>query len=351
MNETIQQSDAVDAPFPWFGGKREIAPLVWERFGNPDTYIEPFFGSGAMLLNRPLVNGGTETVNDIDANLANFWRSVQAEPDEMAALLDWPVNESDLVSRHIWLVNTGSERAALIQSQPDYYDLKAAAWWCWGACCWIGGGWCSGKGPWNTDGESLINLRDIDSGGDGVERKRPHLAHAGKGVNRKMPHLGCAGQGVNRQMPHLGGAGQGEHLRPWMNALAHRLRKVRVCCGDWTRVLGPSVRFATGSSCAVFLDPPYSPATGRRYDVYAHEASISDVVGAWALEHGADPRMRIALCGYEGEYDLPEWDVLEWKARGGYGSQGESNGRENCTRERIWFSPHCLKPHQGSLFS
>jgi len=37
------------APFPYFGGKRKIASVVWEYLGDPKTYIEPFFGSGAVL--------------------------------------------------------------------------------------------------------------------------------------------------------------------------------------------------------------------------------------------------------------------------------------------------------------
>ena len=41
------------APFPWFGGKSLCAPQVWERFGNVPNYVEPFFGSGAVLLGRP----------------------------------------------------------------------------------------------------------------------------------------------------------------------------------------------------------------------------------------------------------------------------------------------------------
>lgn len=56
------------------------------------------------------------------------------------------------------------------------------------------------------------------------------------------------------------------------------------------------------------------------------------------------PKLRIALCGYEGDYDLPsDWDCVAWKAHGGYGSQNH-NGNENPHRERIWFSPHCLRP-------
>ena len=60
------------APFPYFGGKSRAASLVWERFGTVVNYVEPFFGSGAVLLacpeqQRPRV----ETVNDFNAHLAN----------------------------------------------------------------------------------------------------------------------------------------------------------------------------------------------------------------------------------------------------------------------------------------
>lgn len=34
----------------------------------------------------------------------------------------------------------------------------------------------------------------------------------------------------------------------------------------------------------------------------------------------------------------------------GVDSQADGRGRENANRERIWFSPHCLKP-QESLFA
>jgi site-specific DNA-adenine methylase len=38
------------APFPWFGGKSRVADIVWDRFGDVANYVEPFFGSGAVLL-------------------------------------------------------------------------------------------------------------------------------------------------------------------------------------------------------------------------------------------------------------------------------------------------------------
>ena len=46
---------------------------------------------------------------------------------------------------------------------------------------------------------------------------------------------------------------------------------------------------------------------------------------------------------------MPEnWECIEWKARGGYGSQGDNAARDNSAREQIWFSPHCLRTY---LFS
>jgi DNA adenine methylase len=58
------------APFPWFGGKSRVADVVWERFGDVRNYVEPFFGSGAVLLGRPGGARGTETVNDLDGFVA-----------------------------------------------------------------------------------------------------------------------------------------------------------------------------------------------------------------------------------------------------------------------------------------
>ncbi len=73
-------SKPLKAPFPYFGGKSKIAPLIWERFGRVANYVEPFFGSGAVLLGCPWP-GHTETVNDADGLLCNFWRALQADPD------------------------------------------------------------------------------------------------------------------------------------------------------------------------------------------------------------------------------------------------------------------------------
>ena len=37
------------------------------------------------------------------------------------------------------------------------------------------------------------------------------------------------------------------------------------------------------------------------------------------------------------------WSMVKWKTSGGYASQ-DSVGKVNAKRERIWFSPACVKP-------
>jgi DNA adenine methylase len=169
------------APFPWFGGKRRVADVVWSAFGDVDNYVEPFAGGLAVLLERPesheRIATGAETVNDADLYLANLWRAIVANPEAVAQAADWPVNETDLFARHLWLVNEGKARLSCMEGDPDFCDAKVAGWWLWGVCAWIGLGWCSGTGPWRV-------------GEDG----RPHLGDAGQGVNRKRPHLGDAGE-------------------------------------------------------------------------------------------------------------------------------------------------------------
>ncbi len=80
------------APFPYFGGKRAVAELVWARLGDCRNVIEPFCGSAAFLLLRPHPPK-IETINDADSYVANFWRATQHDPDGVVEYADSPVNE------------------------------------------------------------------------------------------------------------------------------------------------------------------------------------------------------------------------------------------------------------------
>ena len=415
------------APFPWFGGKSRVADIVWDRFGNVANYVEPFFGSGAVLLERPH-EPQIETVNDLDCMVANFWRALQHDPSGVAAYADNPVNEADQNARHLWLSSQAEFREQM-KVDPDYYDPNIAGWWVWGQCIWIGAGWCSVELPapgsphlphLSDHGQGVHRARThLGDGGkgvhrlsqsrphltsmQGVHRKRPHLtsmqgvhrhlSDGGAGIHRRtitglhIPHLRNGGTGVNRvslhngfgdipttklpkmvsngikrrslqgcykhQLPHLTGRSAIDAFRfsyaleDYLITLATRLRNVRVCCGDWSRILGPSPTFKLGIT-GVFLDPPY--ASERTSNVYNHDSfTVAHDVRAWAIENGNNPELRIALCGYDGEHEMPpDWAVVAWKATGGYGSMGYGLGRENAAKERIWFSPACI--NEGPLF-
>lgn len=322
----MKKSATLLAPFPYFGGKQRVAADVWQRFGNVPNYVEPFAGSLAVLLARP-TPAQTETVNDRDGLLSNFWRAVKADPGGVAAAADWPVMENDLHARHAWLVGHRESLTARLEGDPAFYDVQAAGWWVWGACAWIGSGWCSGQGPWMVEDARLVR-----SGSDqGIKRQLSHVGDSGQGIHRKLPHVGDSGRGINRQ--HT----TGQHIRSYFQALADRLRSVRVCSGDWTRVVGPSVTYRHGLT-GVFLDPPYDGHEA----MYTGATSVAAAVRDWAIAHGDHADMRIALCGYD-DFVMPSgWECLRWKANGGYGSQGNGAGRINAARECVWFSPACV---------
>ena len=319
------------APFPYFGGKSLACSTVWQAFGDVDNYVEPFCGSAAMLLGAP-EGQRVETINDADGFVANFWRAVSKDDAAVAEALDWPTNETDLFARHMWLVQQSEGLLARLHADPDYYDARIAGWWAWGACNWIGSGWCSGKGPWTlVDGAVVRN--------------------AGQGVWRQLPHL-SAGRGVNRKLPHLGDAGRGAFIRDWLARLGERLRDVRVACGDWKRVLTDSVTVRHGTT-AVFLDPPYTKGA-IDYAAGGVGGALASDVRMWCAENGHRKELRIVLCGHAGEHDellSQGWTTRKWNARKGYAIT--SDAVENSASETLWASPACAaeRPEISDLFA
>jgi DNA adenine methylase len=316
------------APFPWFGGKSRAASEVWAALGDVRSYVEPFGGSAALLLARPPGWSGVETYNDADGLLCNFWRGVKLAPEAVAEAADWPVSEADLHARHLRLVEQRESVTERLIADPEWCDPKLAGWWAWGASCWIGSGWCSGDGPWARTENGMEMVGD-----------------AGQGVHRKLPHLGNAGRGV------IASARTGVH--GYMMALHERLRRVRVTCGDWTRVTTFTVvEKGTGHylQAGVVLDPPYPEGwdadaayVGQTQDA----ASLCAEVFASALDL-SERGVRVVVCGYSGTWAPPKgWTERPWKARKGYAKSGVN---ENHRREVLWCSPACVPVKAPGLF-
>lgn len=282
------------APLPWKGGKARIAARVWELLGNVDHYVEPFAGMLSPLLARPPEHHAgakfkAETVNDANALLVNFWRSVRYRCEELRAAADWPVSELDNTARLRALASLVSGLRAAMLADPRHCEPELAAWW------------------------ALAHSQAIASR---LAPGLPYLSGAGLGW-QTIRRRNRAGAGVT-------GNARGTYLEDLEARLAH----VRIVCGDYRRVLKRSVLLMTAGMvevAGVYVDPPYG------VDRYAEELGAPDEVFdpeelTAALRAVADelgPRVRIVVSGFVGSFDLGEgWGCETWEGdRGHYAGE------------------------------
>jgi hypothetical protein len=401
---------AKKAPFPWFGGKSAAAETIWRLLGDVDHYVEPFCGTLTVLLNRPhKCNRAyySETVNDVDGLLVNFWRAVQWHPEETARHASWPVSEADKQARGIALLRWREEGLVdLLAGSPEWCDPKMAGWWVYVMCCTIGA--FAGDGAWTVDRTTgRIVKQALGPRETGAKRNLPHLSDGGVGVNapqlrepgvvRDRPHLSDGGRGVNNaslrepgvtpldafahdpSLADIGDWGAEFHdltmpkLIVWFRLLAARLRHVRIINGDWARAVttgaSHTLSVRQGGVCGYLLDPPYADTAGRAGGLYLHESdSVAHAVCEWCLANGDKKRNRIVLCGFEGEHGeklkAAGWSEHEWFKKGfltgGMGQlarkydgeewDGDVEATHQQHRERLFASPHCLNCDNTPLF-
>ena len=386
------------APFPWFGGKSKAAAAVWDALGDVAHYVEPFFGSGAVLLNRPHPANRprvSETVNDLDGFVVNFWRAVQWHPDATAEAASWPVTEADKTARQLALIRW-RDAGALERLAGDavWCDPVMAGWWAWAVAVQIGA--FSTTHAWSADPETgVITKQDRGTTRQfGVQRSMPHLTNGGTGMN----HPDLRAPGVQRSMPHVSddgratvhaalrapgvlnpatmahglsalddwGAAYHDRAMPeiirWFRHLSARLRHVRILNGDWKRLTTSGttktfeVRF-NGGICGVFLDPPYASYHDRK--IYEHNVEgVADAVRQWCLDNGGDQQYRIVLAGFDTEHvellkhgwtrQFSNVSTGRTVLSGGY--KGRDGGGQ-MHRDSLWLSPHCLRPANDTQLS
>lgn len=67
------------------GSKWSLADWIINFFPKHHSYLEPFFGSGAVLFNKPRSN--IETVNDLDNNVVNLFECIREDPVKLASMI------------------------------------------------------------------------------------------------------------------------------------------------------------------------------------------------------------------------------------------------------------------------
>lgn len=317
------------APFPYFGYKGKVSADIWQRLGNPPNYVEPFFGSGAVLLQRPDGAGRREVVNDKYGLLANFWRAIKYKPKETAGFAVWPNSEIDLHARNAYCRSRLDALTTELGGSPTHCDPQLAGYWVYVQSMAIGEA-AFAKGPWVQVDGKLVKSSSLD----GIRRAVP--CDANRGVQKSIPFHGKQGV-MSRQ----------EFVLEWFLELSERFKNVRILCGDWSRALKPTYTTQHGLT-GVYEDPPYDDA----WTTYANAAPMAKRILEWNIEHGSNPQFRIALSGYSGTYidelDKHGWASLEWTAGGGRVTTGGQSDI-NRGRERIKFSPHCLDVHVGGV--
>lgn len=121
---------ALKPPFAYYGGKMSLAAEIAAVLPEHDHYVEPFAGSLAVLLAKK--PSRAETVNDLDGDLVNFWRTLRDRPEDLAHLaLLTPHSRDEYESCKAERADDDLERARrvwVLLTQGRSHSMKPTGW-------------------------------------------------------------------------------------------------------------------------------------------------------------------------------------------------------------------------------
>jgi DNA adenine methylase len=106
--------------FPWMGSKRRLAGEILKRFPPHKTYVEAFAGSAAVLCARE-EPARVEVLNDLDGEIANFFRVCKHHLAELCGQFRWALTSRAMFE---WAKDTPSETLTDIQRAARFYYLQ-----------------------------------------------------------------------------------------------------------------------------------------------------------------------------------------------------------------------------------
>ena len=107
-------SQNMNAIIKYPGSKWSIAKWIISHFPPHHSYLEPFFGSGAVLFNKQ--RSPIETVNDLDGDVVNLFEWIRDDPEKLAAAIYWTPYSREVYNRAAaaYKTETDSFQRALI---------------------------------------------------------------------------------------------------------------------------------------------------------------------------------------------------------------------------------------------
>lgn len=232
MAET--KTETVRGVLRWHGGKQPLARRIVALMPKHEHYCEPYFGGGAVLLAKD-GTGVSETANDLDGRLFDFW-SVLRCPDLFAAFLRrceaTPFHESN------WQHAAGLEHSA---------DPVVRAWGFFVRC---------------------------------------RLSFAGRGDDFTAPVKTRLRRGMNDAVSGWLSAVDG------LRAVHDRLKRVLFFCRPAEEVIAKM----DGPGALFYLDPPYPHSARTVPGVYRHE--MDDAAHARLLDMLRRLKGRAMVSGY-----------------------------------------------------
>lgn len=230
------------------GSKWNIASQLVEMIPEHHSYVEPFFGSGAVLFSK--MPSAIETINDLDAEVINLFRCIQNDSEKLARLvMTTPFSREkyeDTYKLDVWEL--------MMPNEPYHKALRFLIQ------CWQGHGF-------RTNGSKVGWKNDV------IGRERAYALW------------------------------NWYRLPKWIIDIAERFRKVQIENRPAVDVIN---RF-NYENVFMYLDPPYvlKTRTGRQY---MHE--MSDLDHEELLRVIVNSKAKIMISGYESE--LYEEYLRKW---------------------------------------
>lgn len=290
MSEMVVKHMAGCLPFRWYGGK--YSHLKWLLPQLPEThrYIEPFGGSGSVLLNRN--PSPVEVLNDLDSDVTNFFKVLRDNRDELLekiALTPFSREEfehaiekqgdkslTDIEKARLFFVRAGQVRSGLAQ------EATPGRW----AYCKNASrrDMASAVSRWHSRLDHLKQAADRIGGYSEVEAVIEELRQEGE-------------EGVVEELESMSDREAVKALQQAkMVDMADRFRRVQIENRDATEVIQT---YGDSEDALIYCDPPYPHASRSDGSTSVYRYEMTDKEHTKLAEILHNSKAKVAISSYK----------------------------------------------------